>query len=193
MATKVKFNISNAHIAVKTISNNGLISYDTPIAVPGSVSLSLSPKGDIHTFYADGIAYYKSAANAGYEGDWELALVTDELREKILKEIKDTKNVLLEKQDVETVEFAFGCQIDGNEKNTRIWFYNCTAARPGTEAKTIEETKEPQTDKLTLTISSEKIDMNDDAYYVRAKTTEMADEDTYNNWFNEVYIPTFIS
>ena len=129
--SKVKFNISNAHIALKTITD-GVLTYGTPFAMPGSVSIALEAQGDITKFYADGVAYYTAPANNGYEGDWELALITDEFREKVLKEVMDKNKVMLEQQNVEAAEFAFGFQIDGDVKNTRFWFYNCTATRPST-------------------------------------------------------------
>lgn len=188
--SKVKFNISNAHVAPKTVGENEKIEYGPVVAVPGSVALSLEAKGEMEKFFADGIVYYKASVNNGYEGDWELAMVTDALRELILKELKDTNKVLLEKINVESTEFAFGCQIDGDVKNTRFWFYNCTASRPGTNGKTNEETKTPQTDTLKLTATPEKVIDGSEEYFVRAKTTDETSADIYNNWFKQVYIPT---
>lgn len=188
---KVKYNIKNAHIAIKTKDTEGKTAYGAPIPVPGSVSLSLEPQGDSKPFYADGIEYYKSVANSGYSGDWELAYVPDAIREKILKEALDNNKVLLEKVDVETVEFAFGFQIDGDTKNTRFWFYNCTASRPKTASTTNTETKEPQTDTLTIAATSDQVVEGDEEYYVRAKTTDEVNASVYEKWFENVYIPTF--
>ena len=74
-------------------SETGEITFDTPFAVPGSVSLSLEAQGELTPFYADGIKYYVSSSNSGYEGDWEMALITDEFREKILSEYIDRNKV----------------------------------------------------------------------------------------------------
>lgn len=186
---KVKFNISNAHVALKKTDVQGKVTYETPIAVPGSVSVALEAKGDTTKFYADGIVYYKAAANSGYEGDWELAIVPDEIREKILKEVIDQKKVMLEKMDVELEEFAFGFQIDGDTKNTRFWFYNCSASRTKTEAKTNENKKDPQTEVLSISATSEKVIEGSEERIVRAKTTDETDSVTYNGWFENVYIP----
>lgn len=191
--SKVKFNISNAHIALKKVEQDGLVKYDKPFGMPGSVSLSLEAKGEITPFYADGIVYYKSAANSGYEGDWEMALVTDEFREKILQEVMDKNKVMLEKMNVSTQEFALGFQIDGDVKNTRFWFYNCTATRPTTSGSTTEENKTPQTDKLKLSASAEKVITGSDDYIVRAKTTDEVVGTVYDEWFKSVYIPTLES
>ena len=62
--------------------------------------------------------------------------------------------------------------------------YNCSASRPGIEGKTNEDSKEVQTE--TLTIKSTPLSSG----LVKAKTGNTTDETTYNNWYKAVYIPT---
>ena len=95
-------------------SDTGEITFDTPFAVPGSVSLSLEAQGELTPFYADGIKYYVSSSNSGYEGDWEMALITDEFREKILSEYIDKNKVMLEEATAKVKRFALGFEIDGD-------------------------------------------------------------------------------
>ncbi|MFQ7528656.1 MAG: major tail protein [Mediterraneibacter gnavus] len=104
-------------------SETGEITFDTPFAVPGSVSLSLEAQGELTPFYADGIKYYVSSSNSGYEGDWEMALITDEFREKILSEYIDKNKVMLEEATAKVKRFALGFEIDGDVRGTRFWFY----------------------------------------------------------------------
>ncbi len=52
---KVKFNISNAHYALLNQDDNGKVTWGTPVAMPGAVSISLDPTGEPESFYADGI------------------------------------------------------------------------------------------------------------------------------------------
>ena len=68
---KVKFNICNVHYALITVDDDGDVTFGTPVAMPGAVSLSLEPNGEPSNFYADGYAYYTISNNMGYEGDLE--------------------------------------------------------------------------------------------------------------------------
>lgn len=175
---KVKFNIKNCYYAKKT--DSGFI---TPVALPGAVSLTLEQQGELEAFYADGVKYYVSSSNGGYEGDLELALITDEFRKDILSETEDANGVLIENANAQTSEFAFAFQIDGDQIPTLFWFYNCTATRPSISSKTNEANKTPQTDSVKLSCSA------DDKGIVRAKTTPASYEAVKETWFAEVYKP----
>lgn len=155
--------------------------YDAPIKMPGAVSLSLEQQGELSPFYADGIKYYVAASNGGYQGDLEMALITDEFREKILGETKDKNGVLIENSNVEAKEFALGFQVDGDAEPTLFWFYNCTATRPNLEAKTNSDSKEPDTDTVSISCAA-----SEDGT-VRAKTTKESYEKAKVKWFTEVY------
>ncbi len=177
---KVKFNIKNVHYALKTEDGTG---YGVPVAVPGAVSVSLEAKGDLSPFYADGIVYYVTSSNGGYEGDLEMALIPDQFRLDVLKEEKDDNSVLVENANAQTKEFALGFDIDGDIRPTRFWFLNCTATRPSTESSTTEDSKEPTTDKISLTCAP-----NSDGN-VRAKTTEDTPDEVCTKWYDTVYLP----
>lgn len=180
-ASKVKFNIKNVHFATKDVDESGAVTYGAPFALPGAVSISLEAQGELSPFYADGVKYYVSSSNAGYEGDLEVALITDEVRQKILGETMDTNKVLIENSNAQTMEFALGFDIDGDQKSTRFWFYNCTATRPTTESSTTEDTKEPTTDTITISCAS-SMDGK-----VRAKTTAEVQDSIFDDWYKAVY------
>ena len=52
---KVKFGLSNVHIAKQIEGEDGAITYDEPFPIPGGVTLSLDASGDSNPFYADNI------------------------------------------------------------------------------------------------------------------------------------------
>lgn len=182
-ANKVKFNIKNVHFAVLTEAADGIITWGTPVKIPGAVSIGLDANGEITPFYADGITYYQSASNAGYEGDLEMALIPDEFRVAVLKEELDTKKVLFENANVETGAFALLFEFDGDVKATRHCLYNCVSTRPTIESKTIEDKKEPGTEKLTITASP----LPDEKGTVKGKSTPETDAAVYDAWYSAVY------
>ena len=179
----VKFNLKNAHYAILTMGADDTPSYATPVRLPGAVSISLSANGEPENFYADGVAYYVIANNMGYDGDLELALIPESFREDVLQELKDTNGVLIETADAEVVHFALLFEFDGDQKHIRHVLYNCAASRPGIEGKTNEESKEVQTETLTIKASP----LPDGT--VKAKTGDTTDTATYDSWYGAVYLP----
>ena len=181
---KVKYNLKNAHYALLTIGEDGTVSYGTPTAIPGSVSISLDANGEPENFYADGIAYYVINNNMGYEGDLELALIPESFRTEVLMEALDDNGVLIENAQVELASFALLFEFDGDKKHIRHVLYNCAASRPGIEGKTNEDTKEVQTETLTIAAVPLPNGM------VKAKTGNTTDATVYAGWYKSVYMPT---
>lgn len=181
---KVKYNLKNAHYAMLSIGEDGAVSYGTPTAMPGSVSISLDANGEPENFYADGEAYYVINNNMGYNGDLELAMIPESFRTDVLKEELDDKGVLIENAQVELAAFALLFEFDGDQRHIRHVLYNCSASRPGIEGKTNEESREVQTEKLTIKAAPLANGM------VKAKTGDTTDATVYNDWYKAVYMPT---
>ena len=181
---KVKFNICNVHYALITVDDDGDVTFGTPVAMPGAVSLSLEPNGEPSNFYADGYAYYTISNNMGYEGDLELAMVPENFRTDVLKESLDDNSVLVESANVETANFALLFEFDGDVKKIRHVLYNCSAARPNIESTTNEEEIEVQTETLAITAAPLANG------YVKARTGDSTTDTVYTGWYTSVYMPT---
>ena len=180
---KVKFNICNVHYALITVDEDGEVTFGTPVAMPGAVSLSLEPNGEPSNFYADGYAYYTISNNMGYEGDLELAMVPESFRTDVLKESLDDNSVLVESANVETANFALLFEFDGDVKKIRHVLYNCSAARPNIESTTNEEEIEVQTETLAITAAPLANG------YVKARTGDSTTDTVYTGWYTSVYMP----
>ncbi len=180
---RVKFNLAHVHYAIVTEKEDGTVSFGTPIPMPGAVSLSLDPEGEPETFYADGVAYYVINNNQGYDGDLVLAMIPESFRTDVLKEQADSNNVLVENATSETGRFALLFEFDGDAKKIKHVMYNVSAARPTIEAKTNEEKREVQTEKLALKIRPMANGI------VKAKTGNSTKASVFNNWYKNVYIP----
>ena len=143
---KVRYNLRNVHYAPITAEaeGDGFPTYGTPVKWPGAVSLSLEQQGSISKFYADGIVYWQSAKNNGYEGDLEMALILDQFRQDCLgEELHETDKVFLENANAKSTPFALMFEFEGDATATRHVLYNCTAARPSVDGKTTESSKIP--------------------------------------------------
>lgn len=183
MANKVKFGLSEVHIAPITYGDNNSISYGTVFAVPGAVNLTLDPEGESADFYADNTKYFNAFTNQGYSGTLEIAMINDDFREQILGEYTDVNGAKVENKDDTYKDFALGFQIDGDASNRRYWYYSVSASRPSTSSQTIESTKEPVTDTLNITASAR---ISDGAVRVfLEKTSE--NTTAYNGFFTNVY------
>lgn len=169
------------------IADEGTVSYDTPVALPGAVSISLDANGEPENFYADGMADYVINNNMGYDGDLELAMIPESFRIDALNETLDENNVLIENANTELNSFALLFEFDGDVKHIRHVLYNCSASRPGIEGKTNEESREVQTE--TLTIKATPLSSG----VVKAKSGNNTDSIVYQNWYKSVYMPSEIS
>ena len=179
---KVKFGLSNVHIA-KITEENGEITYGIPFAMPGAKSLTADPEGEVTPFYADNIKYYIATSNQGYAGDLEVAMLIKEFFTQILGQQTDNNGALFENADDVNARFALMGEIEGDIKKRRFVYFDCTATRPGSEMNTIEESKEPQTDTVSIKMSPRSTDKAIKAVIEPNETNKAV----YDNFFKKVY------
>lgn len=184
MSNKVLYGLSNVHYAPVVPGEGGAVTYGTPVAWPGAVSLAMSPVGDTSPFYADNVQYFVAVNNGGYEGDYESAQVPESFLTDIMGYVKDTKGIISEYSNIQPKEFALLFQFEGDQSGTRHIFYNCKCARPNIEGKTTEDSIEVQTMTASLTASPRVKDSLVHAY------TSDKDSAEYQAWFEAVKEPS---
>lgn len=186
MANKIRYGLKSVYYAIATIDSNGAATYATPVALPGAVSLSLSPEGGQTDFWADNVKYWIGNANNGYSGSLELALLPAAFLKDVLGMIDDGKHVLIENAQATPVHFALLFQFEGDEKATRHVIYNCVAGRPDAGGSTRDGDIAPQTQSVDITATSiYNATLQTDL--VKASTEDNTDTTTYNGWFSAVY------
>ena len=180
MENKYKYGLSRCAIAI--ISDPlGVLTYATPIAIPGGVNLTSSPKGDFEAFEADNTDYVVIDKNEGYEIELEIVDIPEAVEEAILILTEDSKKVGFESAGVTVPRFALLGQINGDAYNRRFTYFDCVLmARPEQSTKT-SRAKEPQTTKLKIKARPREADN-----YVRAYTKSDTDATVYANWFTAV-------
>lgn len=182
MENKVKYGLSNVHIA-KLTEEDGQITYGTPFKVPGARSLTTDPEGDTTPLYADNIKYYVAVANNGYTGELEVVLIPKQFLIEILGQKEDINGAIIESSIDSNARFALMGEIDGDAKKRRFVYYDCTAARPGAEASTTEESVEPQTDTLSITMAPR----NTDNIIKAVIEPNESNKAIYDTFFTKVY------
>ena len=110
-------------------------------------------------------------------------MIPESFRTDILKETADSNKVLVEDANSETGAFALLFEFDGDVKKIRHVLYNCSASRPKIESKTNEESREVQTE--TLSVKARPLASG----YVKAKTGDNTTDAVYTAWYDAVYQP----
>ena len=194
MANKVKFGLSNVHVLFieSYDAKTKKYTYDTEgiQAIPGAVNISLDPQGDTTDFYADNIAYFSQAANTGYQGDLEMALIPDWFRQKALGEKVDKNGVQVEASDAVQKEFVLFFEINGDTAKTRYVLYRNSVARPSIKGQTTENSISPATDSMTITAMPRE----NDHFTKGSIASDDAEHSTiYDAWYTEMHEPDFTS
>lgn len=182
---KVVFGLKNAHYSVIT-DTAGVHTYGTPVALLGSIEITLEPKGEPSDFYADDILFYTTTSNQGYTATLSIASLNEAFRKDVMGEILEaTDLVMTEKSDAKPKQIAFMFEFDGDVKAVRHVLYNCTVTRPSITSATKTETAEPTPQELTLVAAPRPSDG-----VVKRSTTAETTTTVYDGWYTAVYTPT---
>lgn len=148
---KIRYGFKNVYYALlKEVE--GAITYDTPKQWRGAKSLTLDPEGETNIFYADDIAYNTENINNGYTGSLEMAYLTDDVKQDIFNYVKTSRGTLAEDANKTPNPFALLCEFTGDKHGTRHVFFKVIPSRPNLEANTKEDSIDPDTTSLDLTI-----------------------------------------
>lgn len=179
---KVMYGLKNVHYASVTVGTNS-VTYGTPVAWPGAVSLSLDAEGDTNDFYADNVKYFTAIANNGYSGDFESAMIPASFKTDIMGETVGTgakSGVYYEHADVQPKSFALLFEFDGDQNATRYVLFNCKMARPSIESSTVEDGIEVKTVSGEITAAPRAFDS-----IVKAACANTAST-AYTAWYTTV-------
>ncbi|PFW97649.1 major tail protein [Bacillus pseudomycoides] len=184
---KVTFGLKNVHYATYEVKDN-LVTFGTPIPLPGAVELTFEPRGDLIEFYADDMLFYSASNNQGYDGTLSVANIPEQFAVDTLGEqLDETDGVLNELADAKGKSFALMFEFDGDIKATRHVMFSCTASRPTLASKTKTSSAEPNANELKFV--SSPIDIGGKRM-VKTKTTSKTTPAIYDNWYKKVYVKT---
>ena len=184
---KVKFGLEKVHVA---FFDEELGTFEEPRHIPGAVNLALTGEGEPYTFYADNIAYYVVNSNNGYSGDLEMALIPNWFSVEALGWEIDDNGMIIEVADGKQKPFALLYEVKGDQNNKRYIYYNCTSSKPTEEHSTETETREVNTQTLTINVTAKEFDNKN--VIKGAMELSLANATAFNAFFDEVQEPTFV-
>ena len=148
---KVEFGINKLYVGLYNVSDAGVVSLGSPKRVPGAISFSAEEQGEKTTTYADNSAYWTGYSGGEVEGDVEVALFEDDFKETFLGYKRTTGGglALIKNANKPSVYMMF--EVEGDKQKRRIILYNGSLGVISREYNTIEDKKEPTTEKIDTT------------------------------------------
>lgn len=181
---KALFNIKKLHVA-KLSETDGTYTYDTPIKVPGTISLSMDIEQSNDIFYADGGAYITLQGASSTTGTLENYHIPEEVLLKIYNYVKSTTGEICQTDDpVNRMAILFACD-DENGNEVRFTYYDVTSTKPGLNLQTRED---------GVTVNAESVDLTANSIVCGSKNVIRSyctkDMEAYENYFDKVTVPT---
>lgn len=155
MANKVEFGISNLHVGTYEDDGEGNITLGEPYHQKGAISFSPEEQSEATNFYADNINYWSGYSGGTFEGDLEVAKYDDAFKVAFLAYKRLTNGGLANVKGVTKPKVYIAFQVEGDAESRRVIMYNCSFGAITREFSTIEDTKEPATETLAVTVTGD--------------------------------------
>lgn len=155
MANKVEFGISNLYVGTYTDDGEGNVTLGSPYHQKGAVSFAPEEQSESTNFYADNIAYWSGFSGGTFEGDLEVAKFDDSFKTQFLGYRRLTNGGLANVKGSTKPNVYIAFQVEGDAESRRVILYNCALGGITREFNTIEETKEPTTETIPVTVTGD--------------------------------------
>ena len=155
MANKVEFGISNLYVGTYSVNTQGAVTMGTPYHQAGAISFSPEENAESNKFYADNVVYWAGYTGGTFEGDLEVAKFDDTFKTQYLGYITkgDGGIGVVKNATKPNVYIAF--QVEGDAESRRIIMYNCSLGGITREYATEEESIEPATETIAVTVAGD--------------------------------------
>ena len=156
MANKVEFGISNLYVGTYTVGTTGTVTMGTPYHQAGAISFSPEEQSESNNFYADNVIYWSGYSGGTFEGDLEVAKFDDTFKTQFLGYIQKASDgglAVVKNATKPKVYIAF--QVEGDSESRRIIMYNCSLGGITREYATEEESIEPATETIAVTVAGD--------------------------------------
>lgn len=155
MANKVEFGISNLYVGTYSVDTTGSVTMGTPYHQAGAVSFSPEEQSENNKFYADNVVYWAGYTGGTFEGDLEVAKFDDTFKTQFLGYISKADGGLGVVKNATKPSVWIAFQIEGDQESRRCIMYNCSLGGITREYSTVEESIEPATETISVTIAGD--------------------------------------
>ena len=139
------------HVVLYRPNESGV--YTGGVAWNGVTAINESPSGaDSNPIYADNIKYWSGYTGGTFEGDLEVAIFDDEFKTQFLGYRELTSGGLATVKNATKPNVYVAFEFEGDKEHRKAIFYNCALGGINREYNTIEESKEPVTETLSVTV-----------------------------------------
>ena len=148
------FGARNLHIA--PMKDESALTYDTPVSVPGTISIGMEPQTSSDPAYADDGVWVENSADNGFDitltnFDMETDLTIRELYARMVGYDLDDKNRLLYRADKQPEPFALLCEEEATStQGRRKCLLKCTAEKPSQNAETTTDSRTLAQNEITI-------------------------------------------
>lgn len=152
---KVEFGLSNLYVGTYTVDGNGDVTLGTPYHQKGAVSLSLDSETDSNDFYADNVKYWSGFTDNGFTGSIEVAKFDTDFKTQFLGYRALTDGGVAQIKGATLPSVYVMWQAEGDVEARRCIMYNVALGAINREFNTIEDTKEPVTESIDITVTGD--------------------------------------
>lgn len=183
---RVTFGLSEGHYALATPQADGSYTFGTVKSLPNLQSMEASVLGGKTDVYADNVIVATMTSYPGQELTVNVSELSDDFKKDVLGYLEDSDGNLCEVSNAQIKSFAFGCQIEGDVRARKVWYFLCSATNPGEGSNSKNDS--PEANQLTLTFTVRPITVGE--HQVIKRVCE-ADKTNYATFFSAVTLPTF--
>lgn len=176
--------LDNFHYAECLSDTADGLSYDTPVAIEGAVTVRVNPNSNIKTLFADDIPYLTATENGELEVEITAADLSQEIEADILGHTI-TGGVMIDDADDEPIDLAFGFRAKRSSgEYSYIWLLKGKFAKPGMD----HESKKDTTNFQLPTLAGKFVARIYDGQFKRSTRTDATDytTDLGTTWFDAV-------
>ena len=155
MANKVEFGISNLYVGTYSVDTTGSVTMGTPYHQAGAVSFSPEEQSEANNFYADNVIYWSGYTGGTFEGDLEVAKFDDTFKTQFLGYISKSDGGLACVKNAVKPKVYIAFQVEGDAESRRIIMYNCSLGGITREYATEEDSIEPATETIAVTVAGD--------------------------------------